>query len=568
MSLRIVIVGGVAGGASAAARGRRLSEAASITIFEKGPHVSFANCGIPYVLGGVIADKSKLLLQTPESMKARYNLDVRTNTEVTRIDREHKRVHYHSAPASPASLVGVDPDRSLPYDKLILALGAEAVRPPMEGADAPHVYTLQTIPDLQRLNAAMDTGQVHHAVIIGGGFIGLEAAENIRLRGVHTTIVEMTPQVFAPVDEDIAAEVHAELRKQGVELLLSTRVQRIIPPKGDDRGGVELAGGERLPADIVLMAVGVRPRTALAHDAGLRIGSSGGIVVNGFMQTNDPDIYAVGDMVESKHTVSHSPVNIALAGPANRQGRLAADHIFGKGAAYRGTIGTSVCQVFDLTVGNTGMTTRELSRLKRPFRWVTVHPPHHAGYYPGGKSMTLKLIFDPDDGRILGAQAVGRAGIDKRIDVLSTAIQARMTVDDLETLELAYAPPYGAAKDPINMAGFVAGDLMRGEVEILHSTELKGALESQPEIQLVDVRNPGEFTAGHLQGATNIPLNGLRGRMEELPKDRPVVVYCQVGFRGYLAARILQQNGYTVQNLDGGYLSAAAAAPALVASVA
>ncbi len=548
MKQKIIIVGGVAGGASAAARARRLCEGASITMLERGPHVSFANCGVPYALGGVIRDEQALLLQTPESLKRRFNIDVQINAEVVNIDRKRKLVEVKKKGDGVAT-------SWLPYDKLILSLGAEAICPPIPGGEGPQVFTLQTVVDMQNIDAFIKKHNVRDVVIIGGGFIGLEAAENLRHRGLSTTIVELGTQVFAPVDDDIADVLHTELKTNGIDLRLRSQVHRIEAATEDQRGRVSLGANDWLPADMVVMAIGVKPRATLARKAGLMIGKTGGLVVNAHMQTEDPDIYAVGDMIESEHRVSHTMVNIPLAGPANRQGRLAADSIFGRPSLYRGTVGTSVCQIFSLTVASTGLAVKALQKMNRPVQWVTVHPSHHASYFPGAQPMTLKLIFDPNDGLVLGAQVVGRAGVDKRIDVLSTAIQANMNVRDLEALELAYSPPYGAAKDPINMAGFVASNTLQGDVFIVHPQDIEAMFEVEGGCQLVDVRSPEEYARGHLKRSINVPIDELRERIAELRKEQPIIAYCHVGFRGYLASRILSQHGYRVSNLDGGYLS-------------
>jgi NADPH-dependent 2,4-dienoyl-CoA reductase/sulfur reductase-like enzyme len=538
--LKIVVVGGVAGGMSAATRARRLDESASITVFEKGPYPSYANCGIPYALGGVIADEAKLLLQTPQAFKERFNIDVQVNTEALSIDREKHTVDVRT----PSHEI-----KSYPYDKLILSQGAEPFRPPIEGLDLPNVFALQTIPDLQKIKAYISEHGSRRVAIIGGGFIGLEAADAMRELGLEISIVEYAPHVFTIIDADMAESLHTEIRRHGVNLVLNARISRIQAATGDQPGCIVLADGTSVPADVVLVVVGVRARTELAQQAGLDIGRTG-VTVNPFMQTSDSDIYAVGDMVETEHRVIQHPVELALAGPANRQGRLAADNIFGRAVPYRGNVGTSVCKVFDITIASTGLAVHALRKLNQTPLWVTVHPPDHAGYYPGAHPITLKVVFEPETGRLLGAQAVGIAGVDKRIDVLSTAMQAGMTIFDLEHLELAYAPPYGSAKDPVNMAGFVGGNVLRGDVRIVHAEELEGV---EAGVQIVDVRTPGEFARGHIVNAVNLPLNQLREQVQALDKGRPAIVYCQVGYRGYLAYRILTQMGFDVVNLDGGF---------------
>ena len=541
--MEIVIVGGVAGGMSAATRARRLDETASITVFEKGPYVSYANCGIPYALGGVIKDDASLVLQTPRSLGERFNIDIHVNTEVLSIERQRCVINVRT--------MEEEATRQISYDKLILSQGAESFRPPIDGIDLPNVFTFQTIPDLERIRAFLSEHGSRHVAIIGGGFIGLETAENLHRLGLEITVIEYAPQVFPPVDLDIAESIHAEIRRQNLRLLLNARICRIEPAQADLPSMVVLADGEVVPADLVIVAVGVRARSLLAQQAGLKIGRTG-VSVNTFMQTSDPNIYAIGDMIEAEHRIAGKPLQLALAGPANRQGRLAADHIFGKATPYRGNVGTSACKVFDLTVASTGLTVKTLREMGREPLWITVHPPDHAGYYPGANAMTLKVIFEKETGRLLGAQAIGRAGVDKRIDILSTAMQAGMAIFDLEHLELAYAPPYGSAKDPVNMAGFVGGNVLCGDVDIIHAEDLD---IEQGAMQIVDVRSPEEFSRGHIPFAVNLPLNKLRSSISTLKKDQRIVVYCFVGYRGYVAYRILRQKGFDIVNLDGGYKS-------------
>ncbi|KAH9205399.1 FAD-dependent pyridine nucleotide-disulfide oxidoreductase [Leptodontidium sp. 2 PMI_412] len=541
--MRLVIVGGVAGGMSAATRARRLNETASITVFERGSYVSYANCGIPYALGGVIKDDAALVLQTPQALNDRFNIDVQINKEVLSIDRENHTVDVRAK--------GSESIQQVPYDKLILSQGAEPFRPPIGGIDLPNVFTLQTIPDLQKIKAYLAEYGGTRVAIIGGGFIGLEVADALHSLGLEISIVEYMPHVFPPLDADLAEPLHAEIRRHNVNLLLNARIEKIEAPGIDTPGRVVLADGVPILADLVIVVVGVRARTSLVEKAGLKIGKTG-ITVNPFMQTSDPDIYAVGDMIESEHRIAGRALQLALAGPANRQGRLAADNIFGRKISYRGNVGTSACKVFNLTVASVGFSVTSLRQMGFDPLWVIVHPPDHAGYYPGSHPMTLKVAFEKETGRLLGAQAMGTAGIDKRIDVLATAMQAGLTMFDLEHLELAYAPPYGSAKDPVNMAGFVGSNLLRGDVNIIHAEDLK---IGQDAAQIVDVRSPGEVSRGYIPYAVNIPLNKLRENVSTLDKGRRVVVYCQVGYRGYLAYRILKQKGFDVVNLDGGYKS-------------
>jgi NADPH-dependent 2,4-dienoyl-CoA reductase/sulfur reductase-like enzyme/rhodanese-related sulfurtransferase len=535
--MKLLIVGGVAGGASAAARARRLSEEAEIVLFERGPDVSFANCGLPYYLGGAITQRDKLLVVTPERLRQRYNLEVRTRTSVEAIDRQAKKVRARDLARSR--------DYEESYDKLILAPGAAPIRPPLPGIDLPGIFTLRNLQDMDAIVAALERG-VRQAVVVGAGFIGLEVVENLVRRGVETTVIELQDQVLPPFDREMTTPVADHLSARGVTLLLGEAAEAF--EQTADGLTVCLRSGQRLPAQLVVVGVGVRPENRLAVEAGLAVGPRGGIRVNEHMQTSDPDVYAVGDAVEVKDFVTGEPTQVPLAGPANRQGRIAADHVFGRPSRYRGTQGTAIVRVFDLTAALTGASEKTLRRLGRPYGKVYVHPAHHASYYPGAESMTLKLLFEPQTGKVLGAQAVGGAGVDKRIDVLAVAIQAGLTVFDLEEVELAYAPQYGSAKDPVNMAGFVAAGLLRGDQPQVGVEDLA---EGAP--FLLDVRTPAEFAVGHIPGAVNVPVDELRSRLAELPRDRAITVYCQVGMRGYLALRILRQAGLRAANLGGGF---------------
>ena len=540
--MKLVIVGGVAGGASAAARARRLSEDADIILFERGPDVSFANCGLPYYVGGEIAERDKLLVVTPERLRSRFGLDVRTRTSVEAIDRAARTVRVRDLAS------GREYEES--YDKLILAPGAAPLRPPIPGIDLPGVFTLRNLQDVDRIKGRMDQG-VERAVVVGAGFIGLELTESLVRRGVAITVVEMQDQVLPPFDKEMTTPIVETLLARGVTVLLGQSAEGF--EEASEGLVVRLKSGRRLPAQVVILGVGVRPENKLAVEAGLDVGPRGGIRVNDHLQTTDPDIYAVGDAIEVKDFVTGEPTQVPLAGPANRQGRIAADHIFGRqGDRYRGTQGTAVVGVFDRTAALTGASEKALRRAGRAYRKVYVHPTHHAGYYPGAESMTLKLLFDPEGGRVLGAQAVGGAGVDKRIDVLAVAIQAGMTVFDLEEAELAYAPQYGSAKDPINMAGFVASGLLRGEHP---QVDVEAILDPPPGPKpfALDVRTPEEFAEGHIPEAVNIPVDELRNRLGEVPRDREVAAYCQVGQRGYLATRILLQAGFEAANVGGGY---------------
>lgn len=541
--MKIVIIGGVAGGASAAARARRLSEEAEIIILERDEYVSFANCGLPYHIGGEIQDRGALLLQTPASLKTSLNLDVRTGHEVIGIDRKAKQVQVCNRAS------GAEYTES--YDKLVLCQGANPVRPPLPGIDHPRIFTLRNIPDMDAIKAVVDH-DARSAVVIGGGYIGMEIAEALRHRAVKVDLVEMLPQVMPPLDPEMARDLAYHMESYGVSLHLGVTAQAFTDVDGSVQ--VTLSDGVKLVADLVIMAVGVRPASTLAHSAGLAIGGRGGIKVDQHMLTSDPDIYAAGDMVEVTDTVTGEATVIPLAGPANRQGRIVADHIFGRASAYQSTQGTAVLKVFDMTGGCTGASEKVLRRVHMPYRKIYIHPSGHAGYYPGTAPMHLKLLFAPDNGRILGAQIVGYDGVDKRLDVFATAIRAGMTVYDLEHLELAYAPPYGSAKDPVNMAGFVASNLLRGDVNFWYAEDYP---EKTVSGTILDVRSEEEFAAWHIPGAINIPLGelrkGLAPKVASTDLHHPLFLYCRVGFRSYLAYRILRQSGYdNIATLAGG----------------
>lgn len=537
---RIVIVGGVAGGASAAARARRLSEEAEIILFERGDYISFANCGLPYHIGGDIPDRKRLLVQTPEAMRRRFRIEVRTRTEVVHIDRARKEVRARNL------ATGVEQTES--YDVLILSPGAEPVRPAIPGVDAKRVFTLRSLADMDAIKGAVDQEKPQRAIVIGGGYIGLEMAEALRKREISVTLIEVANQVMAPADPEMVTSLHQQLKLQGLDLRLGTSVTSFV--EDQETLHVQLSTGESLPCGLAILAVGVKPEVKLAREAGLAVGPSGGILVDEHLRTADPDIYAVGDAIEVTDLVGGFPTVIPLAGPANRQGRIAADNALGGNSIYKKTQGTAICKVFDLAFGMTGMSEKALKRAGMPYEKVYVHPASHASYYPGAHPIALKLLFHPQSGKILGAQAVGADGVDKRIDVLAVAIRANLTVYDLEEMELSYAPPYGSAKDPINYAGFVAANVLRGDVGLCHFEEVIHPREDQ---QLLDVRTPAEVEAGNFPGAINIPIDELRGRLNELPRDKELLVACQVGLRGYLACRILSQNGFRCRNLTGGY---------------
>ncbi len=531
--MRIVIVGGVAGGMSAATRLRRLDENAEIVVLERSGYVSFANCGLPYHVGGVIEERSALLLQTPESLAARFRLDVRVGTEAVAVDPAAKTVT--------ARTLATGDEQVLAYDKLILSPGARPVRPPIPGIE--RALSLRDVEDTDALVAA--AAEAKTAVVIGGGFIGVELAENLRHRGMDVTLVEATPQVMAPIDPELAALVHAELRANGVELRLGAAAAAI----GEDH--VVLGDGERLPADLVVAAIGVRPDSTLAVAAGLAVAERGGILVDEHCRTSDPDIYAVGDAVVKRDALDGSDVLVPLANTANLQGRRVADHIAGRRSPGRAVLGTAIVGVFGLQVAATGWNEKRLRAAGRPYRAIHTHPSSHAGYYPGAEQMSLKLLVDPETDAILGAQGVGRDGVDKRIDVIATAIAGGISASDLAHLELAYAPQFGSAKDPVTMLGFINENLREGVTESIQWHELADAMAAGA--TLLDIRNPGERAGGSLiPGAINIPLDELRDNLDQLP-DGDLIVHCAVGLRGHTAARILSQAGRNVRNLDGGY---------------
>ncbi|KGY13898.1 CoA-disulfide reductase [Vibrio tubiashii] len=557
---KILIVGGVAGGASAAARARRLSEDAEIIMFERGPFVSFANCGLPYHIGGDIQERSKLLLQTPESFLARFNVDVRVMNEVASINRHDKQVTVKNL------LDGSEYTES--YDFLLLSPGAGPIVPPIPGIDNPLTHSLRNIPDMDRIIQTIQMNKPEHATVVGGGFIGLEMMEAFHQLGIKTTLIEMADQVMTPVDREMAGFAHAEIREKGIDLKLGVALQAVeyVPNEhiasfgsGEDEAHQHIEGelnltlnnGESLTTDILIMAIGVRPETKLAQEAGLQIGELGGIYTNEQMQTSDPSIYAVGDAVEEKDYVTGAQTLVPLAGPANRQGRMAADNMLGRNETYQGTQGTAICKIFDLAVASTGKNEKQLKRDGINYEKVYVHTASHASYYPGAEVVSFKMLFDPKTGKIFGAQAVGKDGVDKRIDVMAVAQRAGMTVEQLQHLELTYAPPYGSAKDVINQAAFVANNIIKGDSTPIHFDEMDSLTDEQV---LLDVRNPGELeNVGFIKDAINIPVDQLRQRIDELPKDKEIIIYCQVGLRGNVAYRQLVNNGFKARNLIGGY---------------
>tara|TARA_R110001583_G_scaffold6618_5_gene33605 strand:+ start:35080 stop:36783 length:1704 start_codon:yes stop_codon:yes gene_type:complete len=559
MSKKILIIGGVAGGASAAARARRLSEDAQIIMFERGPFVSFANCGLPYHIGGDIKDKSQLLLQTPESFLARFNVDVRPLSEVIGIDRANKSITVR--------LLADNSEYTESYDFLLLSPGAGPIVPAIPGIKNPLTHSLRNIPDMDKIIETLAINKPEHATVVGGGFIGLEMMEAFHQLGIKTTLVELADQVMTPVDREMAGFVHQEIRDKGIDLQLGVALQGVqFNPSqtvanfdaGESAQHQHLQGnltlslnnGETLDTDILIMAIGVKPEIALASNAGLEIGALGGIKTNAQLQTSDAAIYAVGDAIETQDFVTGKASLVPLAGPANRQGRMAADNMFGRNESYQGTQGTAICKIFDLAIASTGKNEKQLIKDNITFEKVYVHTASHASYYPGAEIVSFKMLFDPISGKILGAQAVGKDGIDKRIDIMAVAQRAGMTVDQLQHIELTYAPPFGSAKDVINQAAFVANNIIKGDAKAIHFDEIDNLTDQQV---LLDVRNPGELENGFIEGAINIPVDQLRHRLNELPKDKEIIIYCQVGLRGNVAYRQLVNNGFKARNLIGGY---------------
>lgn len=539
--MKHIIIGGVAGGATAAARIRRADENAEIVLVEKGKYISYANCGLPYYIGGVIKSRDKLFVQTPEAFSRRFNVDVRTRHEALSIDTERHEVSIRRADGTTYTET---------YDRLLLSPGAEPVRPPLEGIDTEGIFTLRNVDDTDRIHSYLGTHRVRHAVVVGGGFIGLEMAENLHHAGAGVSIVEMADQVMAPVDFSIASHVHRHLMDKGVGLWLGRGVEKFTSDNGSIK--VWLNTGETLSADLVLLSIGVRPSVKLAREAGIELGARG-IKVNRWLQTSSPDVYAVGDAIEYEHPIAGGPWLNYLAGPANRQARIAADNmVYGNREEYEGSIGTSVAKVFDITVGAAGLAAKHLKRMGVPYLTSVTTSSSHAGYYPGAFNLTLKLTFAPDTGRIYGAQCVGVDGVDKRIDEIAMLIKRGGTVRDLVRTEQAYAPPFSSAKDPVAIAGYVACNTLDGVMPVVTWRELAAADRS--EVCLVDVRTPEEYSLGTIDGAVNIPLDDLRGRLGEIGRDSDVIVFCAVGLRGYLAQRILLGRGYRrVRNLAGGY---------------
>jgi NADPH-dependent 2,4-dienoyl-CoA reductase/sulfur reductase-like enzyme len=541
--MKHIIIGGVAGGATAAARIRRMDEFAEIILLEKGKYISYANCGLPYYIGGTIANRDSLFLQTPASFGKRFEIDVRVENMVTGIDTAGKTVTIRRADGS---------GYTEKYDKLLISPGAVPVKPPLEGINTEGIFTLRDVADTDRIKNYLHTHAVQKAVIVGGGFIGLEMAENLHNAGAEVSIVEIANQVMAPIDFSMAAHVHHHLLQKGVKLYLEQTVERFEQREG--KINVCLKSGRNIIADMVLLSIGVRPETSLAKAAGLRTGETGGIWVNEYLETSAKDVYAVGDAIEYPHPLTGKPYLNFLANPANRQGRLVADNMVkGNMEKYEGAIGTAIAKVFDLTVATTGLPAKRLKQFSIPYQSSFTHSASHAGYYPGSMPLSIKLTFDPVTGKLYGAQSVGYNGVDKRIDQIALLIKSGGNVFDLMQVEHAYAPPFSSAKDPVAIAGYVAGNIVNGRMPVIHWREMQAA--NPDEITILDVRTREETAGGQvIRGSMNIPLDELRGRLNEIPKNKPVYIYCGVGLRGYLASQILLQRGFTgVKNLSGGY---------------
>lgn len=540
MSKKVLIVGGVAGGASAAARLRRLDENAEIILFERDGYISYANCGLPYYIGETIREREKLLVQTPQAMKDRFQIDIRIHSEVIAVDTNRKCVTVRSRERG---------EYEESFDSLILSPGAKALRPNIPGIDSSRIHTLRNVPDTDRIKAYVDEKKPKNAVVIGGGFVGVEMAENLKKRGIDTVLVEAAPHILAPFDEDMVTAAERELEQNGVKLYLNDGITAFSETADSTR--VHLKSGKVLDASLVILSMGVRPDTEFLRSSGIELGERGHIKVNERLQTNIEGIYAVGDAIESVDFVTGEKSAVALAGPANKQGRIAADNIAGIPSAFEGFLGTSIIKVFDLTAARTGANERTLKNAGIDYKTVQLHPMSHASYYPGAFAISLKLLFDMD-GKILGAQATGYEGVDKRLDVIATVMTLKGTTEDLTKLDLSYAPPFSSAKDPVNMAGYAAENVRKG---LSHLTTWEEVETQEEDYTLLDVRNTEEYEISHMEGAINLPLNSLRSRMGEISKDKKVIVYCQVGLRGYVADRLLTQHGYEVQNVSGGYVS-------------
>jgi NADPH-dependent 2,4-dienoyl-CoA reductase/sulfur reductase-like enzyme/rhodanese-related sulfurtransferase len=548
--MKIIVIGGVAGGATAAARARRISEDAEITLVERGPYVSFANCGLPYFISGAIPKRSRLLLQTPEGFDSRYRVTALVNAEAVEIDRTGKRVRVRKP----------DGETWLPYDRLILAQGGNPVMPPIPGAQSDNVFKLWTIPDMDRIAKYIETEKPASAAVIGGGFIGLEMAEAFRERGLETTVVELLPRVMAVMDEEFGSMIAAKLEEKGVAVRTGIGLSSIDPDKRE----IALSDGSRIKAGIVLFSVGVRPELSLAKAAGLEIGESGGLLVDEYLRSSDPDIYAAGDMIEVVNKVSGRRSRVPLAGPANRQGRIAASNALGMGLKYSGALGTSVLKLFDATAASTGLTEKAAREAGFDAGAAMVYRDNHASYYPGGAEMALKIVYDKKDARLLGAQVFGGEGAEKRIDVLATALQGKMGLNDVAELDLSYAPPYSSANDAVNMAAFIGLNDISGFSPLETVSQFRAAIAEAKaeggEAFILDVRNRAEYEAGHIEGAVNIPVDDLRSGVEGIPMDALIHIHCRSGFRAHLALRILKHKGFErVVNVTGGFMAVLAA---------
>lgn len=538
---KVLIIGGVAGGASTAARLRRLNEQAEIILFERGEHISFANCGLPYYIGGEIKNRSSLLVQTPQRFRNRFNIDVRNYHEVIEIHQEDKMITVRN--------LQTDEVYQESYDQLVLSMGAEPIKPKIAGLDSKKIFTLRNIPDTLKMKTYIEQKKPAHAVVIGGGFIGLEMVENLHKAGVQVALIEAGNQVLAPLDYDMACEVHAHLRSKGIKLYLGNALQAIH--EAENHVVVDLKNGV-IKTDMVIMAIGVRPESDIARKAGIELNERGAIVVNGKMQTSIPDIFAIGDAIEVIDFVTKQPTFVPLAGPANKQGRIVADVICGFDRFYQGTQGSSILKVFELTVATTGINEKTAKRLQLNYEKSFTHSENHARYYPNAMDMSLKTIYEKSTGKILGVQIVGYGGVDKRCDIFATAIRAQMTAYDLTRLELCYAPPFGSAKDAVNVAGFVIENILTDKMHIFHWHDIAD-LQKRKDVTLLDVRTIEEYNNGNISGFINIPLDELRESLPLLDNSKPVYVACAIGLRGYLAARILMQHGFEVYNLSGGY---------------
>lgn len=535
--MKTIIIGGVAGGASAAARLRRLDESAEIILLERGGYISFANCGLPYYIGGVIRNQRSLTLQTPESFRARFNIDVRINSEAIKIEPSFKKITVKNLRTGECYEEN--------YDNLVLSPGAEPFRPDIDGIDSPTVFTLRNIPDTMRIKEYIETKKPQSAVIVGGGYIGVEMAENLRVAGLEVSVVELADHLIAPLDFDMAADIHRYIKEKGINLFLNNGVKAI------EDGGVVMQNGE-VKADMIIMSVGVRPETALAKECGIELNRRGCIVVNSRMQTNIPDIYAVGDAAEVRDFITNAPAFIPLAGPANKQGRVAADNIAGIPSEYSGTQGSAILKLFDMTIGATGLNEKSAAAAGIDYDKTYIYPASHAGYYPGAQNMSVKAIWDRKSQKLIGAQLVGFDGVDKRTDILAAAIRFGAKITDLAGLELCYAPPFGSAKDPVNMLGFTAENIITGKIKQFFWNDVEN-LPRDGSVTLLDVRTAAEVGRGKIDGSVNIPLDSLRERMGEIPQGKPVYVYCHTGLRSYIACRILSGSSFDCRNLAGGW---------------